>query len=164
MDRLARLIGDLLDLSRIESGVMLWRDQDVDLVDVVTSAINAVLPLAQMKDIRIEDIAETGTYIIRADRDRIMQVVMNLLSNALKFTPAKGRITVMLGPAVRFPGVAVSIADKGPGIPVEEMGQIFLKFHRSVDVLKNAVEGTGLGLAISRQIVEQIGRASCRER
>lgn len=154
IDRLSRLVGDLLDLSRIESGTMLWRDQDVDLDEVMRSVMDSVLPLARMKNIGLEGRAEPGRHIVHADRDRIVQVVMNLLSNAMKFTPAGGAISVILKAADQYPGVSLSVSDTGPGIPPEELSRIFAKFHRSGDVMTNAVEGTGLGLSISRQIVE----------
>jgi signal transduction histidine kinase len=156
-DRLSRLISDLLDLSRIESGVMLWRDIDLAIDDVVRSAIDGMLPLAQKKGIRIEMKTDTGMSRVYADRDRIMQVVMNILSNATKFTPDGGTIRVKVGRANDLPGVCVSVADTGPGIAPEDLKLIFGKFQRSGDVLTNAVEGTGLGLAISRQIVEHYG-------
>ncbi len=156
-DRLSRLIGDLLDLSRIESGVMLWRDQDVILAEVVRSAVNGLLPLAKEKGIRIEESVEDGLQTLQADRDRIMQVVMNLLSNAVKFTQQGGRITISTS-RVAFPsGVAVSVADTGPGISRDDLSLIFERFHRSGDVLTNTIEGTGLGLSISREIVEHYG-------
>lgn len=156
-DRLSRLIGDLLDLSRIESGVMLWRDQDVILAEVVRSAVNGLLPLAKEKGIRIEETVEDGLQTLNADRDRIMQVVMNLLSNAVKFTQQGGRITISTN-RVAFPsGVAVSVADTGPGISRDDLKLIFERFHRSGDVLTNTIEGTGLGLSISREIVEHYG-------
>ena len=90
-DRLTRLINDLLDLSRIESGVMQWRDQDADMNEVIRTVISELLPLAQNKDIRIEERPGEGLPLILADRDRLMQVVVNLMSNAIKFTPGEGR-------------------------------------------------------------------------
>jgi signal transduction histidine kinase len=156
-DRLARLIGDLLDLSRIESGLMRWRDQDLDLDSVVRAAIAGILPLAQKKEIRIEEEIEAGLPAVRADRDRIMQVVMNLLSNAIKFTPAGGRIMVAMNRVASPPGVAVSVADTGRGIPSRDLQMIFEKFQRSGDVLTSTVEGSGLGLSICRQILEHYG-------
>jgi signal transduction histidine kinase len=153
-DRFARLIGDLLDLSNIESGGIHWRDQDVALQDVVRAAISGILPLAQKKDIRIEEQLEVGLAPVHVDRDRLMQVVMNLMSNAIKFMPAKGRITVTTTRVASPPGVAVSVADTGCGIPSRDLVMIFEKFQRSGDVLTSAVEGSGLGLSICKLIVE----------
>jgi signal transduction histidine kinase len=156
-DRLARLIGELLDLSKIESGRMHWKDQDIALEDVVRTAISGIFPLAQKKDFRIEEQLEAGLAPVHVDRDRLMQVVMNLLSNAIKFTPAGGRITVAMTRVASPPGVAVSVADTGRGIPSRDMVMIFEKFQRSGDVLTSTVEGSGLGLSICRQIVEHYG-------
>jgi signal transduction histidine kinase len=156
-DRLSRLIGDLLDLSRIESGVMKWRDQDVVLAEIVRSAVNGILPLAKGRGIQIEETVEDGLPTLHADRDRIMQVVMNLLSNAVKFTQQGGRITISTSHTASPSEIAVSVSDTGPGIPHDDLRQIFERFHRSGDVLTNTIEGTGLGLSISREIVEHYG-------
>jgi len=156
-DRLARLISDLLDLSRIESGVMQWRDQDTDINAVVREAIAGILPLAQNRRIVIEDRSPEGLPAVVVDRDRLMQVIMNLLSNAIKFTPAEGTIIVESGRQAFPAGVSVSVRDTGRGIPVSELNRIFEKFHRAGDAATGAMEGTGLGLAICRQIVEHYG-------
>ena len=156
-DRLARLIGDLLDLSKIESGGMQWRDKDISLADVVRTAISGIAPLAQKKDIHIEEQIDASLPHIHADRDRLIQVVMNLLSNAVKFTSAGGRITVSMTGVVYPAGISVSVSDTGIGIPPRDLGVIFEKFQRSGDVLTSGVEGTGLGLTICRQIVEHYG-------
>jgi signal transduction histidine kinase len=156
-DRLTRLITDLLDLSRIESGVMQWRDQDTDISAVVLQAIAGILPLAQNRGIVIEDRSPEVLPSVVVDRDRIIQVVMNLLSNAIKFTPAGGTIVVE-SVLQAFPaGVSVSVRDTGRGIAASELGRIFEKFHRAGDAVTRAMEGTGLGLAICRQIVEHYG-------
>jgi signal transduction histidine kinase len=156
-DRLSRLISDLLDLSRIEAGVMLWRDTDIAVDEVIRSAIAGMLPLAQKKGIGIEEKIDAGLPGVHADRDRIMQVAMNILSNATKFTPKGGAIRVMVRRADAFPGISVSVEDTGPGITPADLDLIFGKFQRAGDVLTNTIEGTGLGLAISRQIIEHYG-------
>jgi signal transduction histidine kinase len=156
-DRLSRLIGDLLDLSWIESGNMRWRDEVVALRDVVETAISGIMPLAQKKRLTIERSDESDLPALRVDRDRIFQVVMNLLSNAVKFTPPGGRISVLTRRTAPPYAIEVSVSDTGLGIPADELPRIFEKFHRAGDVLTNSVEGTGLGLTISRQIVEHYG-------
>jgi signal transduction histidine kinase len=156
-DRLSRLIADLLDLSRIESGVMLWRDQDVIIAEVVRNAVNGIIPLAKAKGIQIQETVEDDLPTIYVDRDRIMQVVMNMLSNAVKFTQPDGRITISTSRSTSPSEIAVSVADTGPGILHDDLSLIFERFHRSGDVLTNRVEGTGLGLSISREIVEHYG-------
>ncbi len=156
-DRLARLIGDLLDLSRIESGTMRWRDEEAALREVVETAISGIVPLAQKKSLTIERSDESDLPALHVDRDRVLQVVMNLLSNAVKFTPPGGRISVLTRRTGPPDAIEVSVTDSGPGIPAGELPRIFEKFHRAGDVLTNSVEGTGLGLTISRQIVEHYG-------
>ena len=156
-DRLARLIGDLLDLSRIEAGTMKWSDADLSLNEVVGAALSNIVPLAFKKGLSIERVDGTGLPALHADRDRILQVVMNLLSNAVKFTPPGGRIAVQTRRSGTYDALEMSVTDTGPGIPATDLGSIFEKFHRGGDVLTSAVEGTGLGLAISRQIVEHYG-------
>lgn len=153
-ERLTRLINDLLDLARIESGVTQWRDRDVAIVEVVQAALSGISPLAQNKGIMIDHRFDAGLPLVHADRDRLMQVMMNLLSNAIKFTPEGGHIVVREEGQGAPEGIMVSVADTGVGIPSEDLTRIFDKFHRSGDVLTSTVEGTGLGLTICRQIIE----------
>ena len=155
--RLSRLVNDLLDLSRIESGVMQWRDEDLDIKDVVEAALSGIAPLAQSKSIQVRSRSGDHLRRVRVDRDRLMQVLMNLLSNAIKFTGEGGQISVQVLGQGDPAGVLVSVDDTGVGIPAEDLGLIFERFHRSGDVLTSKVEGTGLGLAICRQIVEHYG-------
>ena len=154
-DRLARLINDLLDLSMIESGIIAWRFTDVSLDDVIRDSLAGIMPLAENKAMRMESSIEPGLPPLRGDRDRLVQVVTNLLTNAVKFTPPNGLVHVSArreaGPP---PRITVSVTDTGTGIPEEDLKIIFDKFQRSGDHLTSAVEGTGLGLAIAREIVE----------
>ncbi len=154
-DRLARLIKDLLDLSMIESGTTSWRFTDVSLDHVIRDSLEGIMPLAQNKDMRVVTAIEPDLPPVRGDQDRLVQVLMNLLTNAIKFTPPNGSVHVSArreaGPP---PLVTVSVADTGKGIPEEDLKIIFDKFQRSGDHLTSAVEGTGLGLAIAREIVE----------
>jgi signal transduction histidine kinase len=157
-DRLSRLINDLLDLSRIESGTMAWRVTDVSLDEIIRDSLEGVMPLARNKDLQVETDMEPDLPPVRVDRDRLVQVVTNILSNAVKFTPPGGSVHISArlqsGPQ---PRVAVSIRDTGRGIPQEDLKIVFDKFQRSGDQLTNTVEGTGLGLAIAREIVEHHG-------
>lgn len=154
-DRLARLIKDLLDLSMIESGNIAWRFTDVSLDDVIRDSLAGIMPLAENKAMRMESSIEPGLPPLRGDRDRLVQVVTNLLTNAVKFTPPNGLVHVSArreaGPP---PRITVSVTDTGTGIPEEDLKIIFDKFQRSGDHLTSPVEGTGLGLAIAREIVE----------
>ena len=154
-DRLARLITDLLDLSRIEAGSMKWQFEEVSIADLIRSVIESMAVLFENKGLRVMTVFTPSLPPVSGDRDRLVQVVTNILSNAVKFTPRGGGIRV----AVRQESnqIAVEISDSGIGIPAAHIDLIFEKFHRSDDVLTAATEGTGLGLAISRQIVEYHG-------
>jgi len=157
-DRLTRLIADLLDLARIEGGAVPWRRERLLLADVIGDALSAMGPLFENKKLAVLPDLEPDLPVLMGDRDRIMQVLINILSNAVKFTPERGTIRVA---ARRDPAahgwVLVEVSDTGRGIPPEDIGLIFEKFQRAGDHLTSTVEGTGLGLAISRQIIEHHG-------
>ncbi len=157
-DRLGRLINDLLDLSRIEAGTMQWRFEALALDDIIRTSVAAVLPLARNKGQRLTWSGRNSLPRVRGDRDRLVQVVNNILSNAVKFTPEGGSIRVEAReePGPR-PQIIMEVIDSGIGIPPEDIELIFDKFHRSGDALTSGIEGTGLGLSISRQIVEHHG-------
>jgi len=157
-DRLSRLIADLLDLARIESGSMKWRTDAVSIDDLVRDVISSMGLFFENKGLQVTTVIDSPLPRISADRDRLVQVVTNLLSNAVKFTPAGGAIHVAVRQAAEpFPQIVVEIADTGMGIPGGDLELIFEKFQRSRDELTATIEGTGLGLAIARQIVEHHG-------
>jgi signal transduction histidine kinase len=157
-DRLGRLINDLLDLSKIEAGTMNWRREQISIEDIISVSVDMLLPSALGKGLSLTRTVEPQLPCFFGDRDRLVQVITNILSNAVKFTPEGGSITVQAkheeGPP---PRLVIAIADTGMGIHDEELEVIFDKFHRSGDMLTNRIEGTGLGLAIARQIVEHHG-------
>jgi len=159
-DRLGRLVNDLLDLTRIETGGIAWRDETLSLADLIRTAVEGIAPLAANKEVELTTALAQPLPDLRGDRDRLVQVMMNLLSNAVKFTPAGGRISVSarIEPG-QPPQAVVVVEDTGVGIPAEDMPRIFEKFHRSdsKDQGCEMSEGLGLGLAISRQIVEHHG-------
>lgn len=157
-ERLARLLNDFLDLSRIESGRMQWRDQPVSLGVVVQNAICAVSGLfASRPEVDLEMRLPEASPVVLADPDRLEQVLLNLIGNAAKFT-AVGAVTVSL--TRPGPGRArVVVCDTGPGIPPEDREVIFDKFRqvrRDPDGSAPS-KGTGLGLAICREIVTHYG-------
>jgi signal transduction histidine kinase len=157
-DRLARLINDLLDLTRIEAGRLELRPTSLLLTPLVTEVVASLRPVAEDKHLQLDVAAATPDATAWADRDKVTQVLMNLLGNALKFTPAHGHITVTIardGTA----WVQVAVADTGPGIAAEEMAKIFDQFYQVSHVGTQRPHGTGLGLAISKMLVEmQRGR------
>jgi PAS domain S-box-containing protein len=157
-DRLSRLISDLLDFARIEAGSMKWRVTDVSLEDIIRDAVTSMGPLIENEGLHLTTVFSPPLSPVSADRDRLVQVVTNLLANAVKFTPEGGAIHVAVHqePAPRAQ-IVVEISDTGRGIPAGDLEMIFEKFHRSGDELSTTIEGTGLGLAIARQIVEHHG-------
>ncbi len=154
-DRLSLLISDLLDLSRIESGSMVFRFTSVSLEDIIRKAIANMGPLFEEKELHLTTAFNSPLTPFSGDHDRLLQVVTNIFSNAVKFTPRGGAIAVVVrqetAPRAQ---IIVEISDTGMGIPPEDLDLIFEKFHRSGDQLTDITEGTGLGLAIARQIVE----------
>jgi signal transduction histidine kinase len=155
LERLIRLVDDLLDLSRIESGRLVLAVEPVALARVVTNAVEAVRGFADAREIGLE-VSEGEPVSVTADGDRLEQVIVNLLSNAVKFSPAGRRVGVRWwledGRAV------VEVSDEGPGIPAAQLDAIFERF-RQLGAVSRRSGGVGLGLAISRKIIEQFGGA-----
>ncbi len=152
--RLLDLVNRLLELSKLEAGVLTFHLSKTELPPLIERSLREVAPLATAKKIRIEsDIKEIP--LISADAERILEVLRNLIGNALKFTPLGGVVRVAV---FRTKGeVNVSVADMGPGIPEEEIGVIFEKFQQASSASSPRFQGTGLGLAIVRHIVEAHG-------
>jgi signal transduction histidine kinase len=154
--RLSRLINQILDLAKLESGRAEWTVAAVDVTEVIREAADSLAALFAEKHVALDlGTCESG-LIVMADRDRLMQVMVNLLSNALKFVPADaGRVTVGAGSVADE--VRVTVNDNGPGIEAADQEVIFEKFRQgsgTTDVMTDKPQGTGLGLPISRQIIE----------
>lgn len=148
-DRLVRLINDILDLERIQSGREPFTFCNVCLSDLVSQAIEGIQPVADNAFVRIKH--KESKVEIAADSDRIMQVVTNLLSNAVKFSPPKSQITVSIQPGVT--GATLSVTDQGRGVPTDKLETIFGRFQQVDATDSRQKGGTGLGLAICRTIV-----------
>ncbi|HET9489907.1 MAG TPA: ATP-binding protein [Methylomirabilota bacterium] len=153
--RLSRMINQLLDLSRIEAGKMEWRLERLDLGEVVAHSVDTHRALFDMKGIDIATDHVDGAVPVVADRDKIIQVLTNLLSNAAKFTPAGGRVRIRTLRAAA--DAIVEVEDTGPGIPPTQIDTIFERFRQVGDTLTAKPEGAGLGLPISREIVQHHG-------
>lgn len=153
-DRLTALINDVLDLEKIEAGRMEFRREPLDVGEVVDQALAATAALFETTGLILRREIAAGIPTLLGDRHRLIQVVINLVSNAVKFT-ARGSVTV----GVRRTGdeVVVWVADTGTGIPEEDRARVFEVFAQSGDTLSDTPRGTGLGLPISRQIVEAHG-------
>jgi Na+/proline symporter/nitrogen-specific signal transduction histidine kinase len=155
-ERLTRLIDQTLEMARLESGWAEWRADDVDLRDVVHQAAEATGQLFREKGVALALALPAEAPSVRADRDRLVQVLINLLSNAVKFcAPGAGRVEVRLS-ATRG-ALRVDVRDDGPGIDAALHETIFERFRRAGDGRPGAPAGTGLGLHISRRIVERFG-------
>jgi signal transduction histidine kinase len=155
-DRLARLIGDLLDLSIVAAGRAEMRPAQIYLVDLVQEVGHGLRTLAKQKRTEIElDMVERG-LTVWADRDRVAQVLTNLIGNAIKFTPPRGKVTLS---AYKNGGAwaQVTVTDTGPGISAEEAEKIFDEFYQVSRPGKDKSQGVGLGLAISRKLIEMHG-------
>jgi PAS domain S-box-containing protein len=151
---LLRLVNDLLDLAKLESGRMDFVFARVELAQLVSAAIEELRPLAAGRDIRLEIDAAAATSWADVDSVRMLQVLRNLLDNAIKFSSLGGVVETRL--AEQGSHLAVSVCDRGVGIPEEELEAIFDKFVRS-NTTRAASGGTGLGLAICRDIVDAHG-------
>ena len=148
----ARLIDDLLDLSRIMSGKVRLDVQQLSMLDIVQSAIESAEPAAKAKDIRLAVILDTHPATVTADGGRLQQVIWNLLRNAIKFTPKGGQIRVLLQRVNAC--VELSVSDTGIGIPASFLPHVFDRFSQKDASTTRSYGGLGLGLAISRQLVE----------
>jgi PAS domain S-box-containing protein len=159
IDRNARaqvkLIDDLLDLSRIMAGKVRLDVQPVALLDVVQAAVDSALPSAEAKDVRLTSQLDPAASTVHGDSGRLQQVVWNLLTNAIKFTPKGGQVQVTLQRI--GPRLELSISDSGIGIPASYLPHVFDRFSQQDSSTTRAFGGLGLGLAICRQLVELHG-------
>src|SRR5437867_11603114 len=153
-ERLLDLVSDLLFLAQIEAGKLAIEVGSLDLKKVVEECIETAAAFADSRGVELEATLDRLPKI-EGDRVRLHQVLDNLLSNALKFTPSGGRVDVRL---TRAGDTAVlEVADTGLGIPAEEQARLFERFFRSSSATENAIPGTGLGLTITKAIVEHHG-------
>jgi signal transduction histidine kinase/DNA-binding response OmpR family regulator len=156
-ERLTRLLNEFLDLTKIEAGCIEWQDGEVDASGLAEDALAGMAAFADEKGITLVHDVEAQLPRLQADRDRLIQVLSNLLMNALKYTPRDGRITLRArrdGTSVRF-----EVEDTGPGIAAAELPKVFDRFHqvRRSDDRESGRKGTGLGLCICREIIDHYG-------
>ncbi|MDB4976267.1 MAG: hypothetical protein JWN48_4608 [Myxococcaceae bacterium] len=152
--RMNRLIGDLLDVVSIEAGHLTMSPQRQDPTQLVREAVDVFQPMMVAKEIGLSTFIEPGTLLAEFDYERVLQVLANLLGNALKFTPSGGQVLLQVaatGVDVRF-----SVTDTGIGIPAAQHRTIFERFHQ-VKARQRRAGGLGLGLYISKCIVEAHG-------
>ena len=154
-ERLLDLVSDLLFLAQVDAGKLNFELQPVDLEALVADCVEAAQPTATAKEIELTTSTHQLPVQLQGDPARLAQVLDNLVSNALKFTPSGGRVEVSLQ---GLDGVAViEVSDTGVGLAEDEQDQLFERFFRSSRASENAIPGTGLGLAIAKTIVERHG-------
>lgn len=154
-DRLGRLIDNMLNISRIEAGIVQIERERVDMKLLIDRAINTLEPQAREKDISLHSKSASVDLCVEGDPDMLYQVVLNLTSNAVKYTPDGGRITIA-GDTDNLTGsVLISVSDTGLGIPPDSIPKLFEKFYR-VENYKRVAKGTGLGLSLCKHIVETV--------
>jgi PAS domain S-box-containing protein len=152
-DRVSRLISDMLDLDRMESGRMTMRSADVDINEVLTDAIARAATTGSLIEFKAD--LDPRLPIVTGDRDRLIQVVSNVVNNAIKYSPDGGTVTV--GSRAEGAFALISITDTGLGIPADEISHVFERFRRVRSGAAQSIPGTGLGLTIVKQIVEMHG-------
>jgi Na+/proline symporter/signal transduction histidine kinase len=155
-ERLSRLINQVLDLAKIESGSAEWHATSVDMREILSETVAAMSQIFRDKGVRVDLRLPDVVSAVLADPDRVKQVLLNLLSNAVKFCKA-GHGHVELSLREERGAVRVDVRDNGPGISSADQRIIFEKFRQVGDVLTDRPPGTGLGLHICRQIVERLG-------
>ncbi|HEX9290087.1 MAG TPA: sensor histidine kinase [Anaeromyxobacteraceae bacterium] len=155
-ERLTRLINQMLDMAKFESGNAEWHTSELDVREVVEEAVDATSQLFREREVDVTISAAGPLRRVRADRDRLMQVLLNLLSNAVKVcAPGEGRVEIGLSEGRS--ALRVDVRDNGPGIGPADHETIFEKFRQVGETAGARPRGTGLGLAISRRIVEHLG-------
>jgi signal transduction histidine kinase len=152
---LTRIVEDMLDVSRIITGKLLLKLVPIDLLPVIDAAIDAVVPAAEAKGIKILNHIDSPNLIVNGDAERLQQVAWNLLSNAVKFTPDGGKVDVSVGREGSY--AKIIIADTGPGITTEFLPHVFERFTQADRSTTRKHGGLGLGLAIVRHLVELHG-------
>jgi signal transduction histidine kinase len=152
-ERLGRLVTQLLDLSRLESGTLALQEQDFAVGPMLQLAVRETH--MHSPDVPVEIRVETPDLAVHGDPERVHQVMANLLENAVRFTPVGGGITVRAWSC--GPGIRIEVADEGPGIPEADRDKVFERFYRADAARSSANGGAGLGLAIAQWIVELHG-------
>ncbi|MBI2031757.1 MAG: PAS domain-containing protein [Candidatus Levybacteria bacterium] len=151
-------VGSILDAAKLDSGSLVLNKKPINLEEIINERVKIFQPQAEKKHIALSSDLEHELPLVTADKIRVAQVINNLLSNSLKFTPENGKITILTRMINGSQGVKISVSDTGIGIPKEKQKDIFVKFHQvEKNQTKNSPDSTGLGLYIVKRIVEAHG-------
>lgn len=150
--RLSTLIGNVLDHARIEQGRRVWKMEPSDLAGLVADTLRVMEPLAEERNITLT--SELEQFEASVDTCAIQQALVNLLDNAIKFSPPGSTVTIALSIYEKRSSWKLSVRDAGPGIALSEQSRIFERFHRLGDELRRETQGTGIGLSLVKSIVE----------
>lgn len=153
--RLARLVDDMLDISRIEAGVARPRIQSVDLGRLASEVVDSLQPAAERRSIELLSRRREEELVVEGDREMLSTVIANLVGNAIKYVPDGERVVVEVSPDDLTRSVVVTVTDTGLGIPADDLPRIFEKFYRIARYERKA-RGSGLGLDLCRNIVEEV--------
>lgn len=154
-NRLIKLVNSLLDLSKMEAGMMVYNFNKAELSPLISRIIGEMGPLAETRNIRIETEISRELPLVTIDIERMLQVLRNLVGNAVKFTPNEGYVRISAESVDK--GVKISVADSGTGISEEKVTAIFDKYYQDTLARSSKIKGTGLGLAIVKQVVNSHG-------
>jgi two-component system sensor histidine kinase GlrK len=153
--RLIDLVNSLLDISKMEAGMMTYTFEPGTVAPLIERATTEMVPLIESRKITLKTKIDEKLPVIKVDREKILQVLRNLIGNAVKFTPEGGQVRVVARLVNR--GVEVSVSDTGPGIKKENLTAIFEKFHQAAFKQPNPIKGTGLGLTIVKHVITAHG-------
>lgn len=150
---LLHLVNDLLDMARLEAGAMTVNCLQQDIITQLRYLVGSFSSVATEKNIDLQFSPHSGEFIMDFDADKLMQIVSNLLSNALKFTPKDGKVELSTENLLSQHSLSIRVKDNGPGIAAEHLPQIFDRFYRIENPLLQSQSGSGLGLALTRELI-----------
>ena len=150
---LLHLVNDLLDMARLEAGAMTVNCLQQDIITQLRYLVGSFSSVATEKNIDLQFSPHSGEFIMDFDADKLMQIVSNILSNALKFTPKDGKVELSTENLLSQHSLSIRVKDNGPGIAAEHLPQIFDRFYRIENPLLQSQSGSGLGLALTRELI-----------
>jgi signal transduction histidine kinase len=156
IERITQLLKHLMQVSRLEAGLLQIERRPIEIAEFIAGSLVRLMPAAEAKNIVMRSELSSQVESIFGDRDHLQQVLLNLLGNAIKFSPPGSEVVVRVSPDRDRDMIGFSVSDQGPGIPEQEQELVFHKYYRAPGV-RDQVDGVGLGLSISKHIVEAHG-------